>query len=620
MKGEERMPTTRIVLMSVVVLWCAALLNAQEPEEKILALGKYDFYHYYEYDEMTNFMKDMHDAYPNLTELTSLSKTQMGRDVWMLMINNPETGEPQEKPGFFINQIHAGEVIAAASNCYTIWYLLDNFGKDEEVTGLVNDNVWYIVPRLDMDGAEAYLTQKPAGKDPNPVDDDLDFEFDEDPPEDVDGDGHIVQMRQKDPDGEWKISKLDPRMMIRKGPDETDGAYYKMYSEGLDNDGDEKINEDSFSRGFLSNRNYPGNWRPDSVQRGGRKYPMQEGVTKAEVEFVADHPNIALYVQSHCCGRVILRPPTTAVDREFAHRDDLRLYQVAAARSLELSGWDLATSVFEWRYPPGTPDRKRTQVYRDKDGKLKNMPTGMSPEEEEEEPGFAFSGEYNEYLSDRGYYAWGSSLETMYNVFGIFAWADEHWAHPDYNKNGRISEKERLRWNDEEMKGSMFIDWHPFDHPTLGEVEIGGWIRVKGSPPEGELVQKESKMGNAYKMYLASLPAKLEIKSEIKATNKEAGIFQLDITIKNNGFLRTALQHAQSLNVVEPIILEVTPDSNLEILFGEEKVRLDHINGYSESGKTSYVLRKKNSTTRAVLKATVKAQRANNDAKEIVIP
>jgi len=143
------MPTKRIVLISIGLLLCAALLHAQEGEEKILALGKYDFYHYYEYDELTRFMKDMHDAFPNLTELTSLAKTDMGREVWMLTINNPQTGQPEEKPGFFINQIHASEVIAAASNCYTIWYLLDNFGKDEEVTQLVNDNVWYIVPRLE---------------------------------------------------------------------------------------------------------------------------------------------------------------------------------------------------------------------------------------------------------------------------------------------------------------------------------------------------------------------------------------------------------------------------------------------------------------------------------------
>jgi murein tripeptide amidase MpaA len=467
----------KIVFMVAIGL-ILAFSTAHGGADKVTALGKYDFYHYYEYEELTNYLKDINKTYPELTELSSFAKSGMGRDVWLLTINNPKTGKAEDKPGIFINQIHAGEVIAAQSNLYTIWYLLENYGKDDYITSIVDRNVWYMVPRLDVDGAEASLTGKPAGEDPDPVDDDKDFLFDEDPPEDIDKDGHIVQMRQKDPMGEWKVSEKDPRLLIRKAPDEVGGTYYKTYTEGIDNDGDGKINEDSFARGFLSNRNYPGNWKPDSVQRGGKRYPMQEGVTLAEVAFVDANPNIAIYVQSHCCGRVILRPPTTARDTEFAHRGDLRLYQVAAARALEHSGWQLATSVFEWRYPPGTPDKKRTQVYRDKDGKLKNLPDGMGPEEEEDSSFYRWTGE-DEYLGDRGYFAWGSSLETMYNIFGVFSFADEHWRQPDYDGDGEISNSERFKWNDEEMGGTRFVDWHAFDHPTLGEVEIGGWIRAK---------------------------------------------------------------------------------------------------------------------------------------------
>jgi murein tripeptide amidase MpaA len=547
-----------------------------------------------------------------------MAESQMGRQVWMLTINNPATGKAEDKPGIFINQIHAGEVIAATSNLYTIWYLLENYGKDDQITDLVDHNVWYVVPRLDVDGAEAYLTGKPAGEDPNPTDDDGDFAFDEDPREDVDGDGHIVQMRQVDPKGDWKLSQADPRIMIRKAPDETKGTFYTLYTEGLDNDGDGEINEDGFATGFLSNRNYPGNWRPDAIQGGGRRYPMEEGITRAEVDFVASHPNIAVYIQSHCCGRVILRPPTTGTDREFPQAQDLRSFQVAAARALEHSGWNLATSVFEWRYPPGTPDRKPTQVYRDKEGNLKNAPAGMY--EEEEDPGlYGFQNEWDEYTGDRGYFAWGSSLETMYNMFGIFSFGDEHWAHPDYDGNGSISEKERLRWNDEEMDGSMYVDWHSYDHPTLGEVEIGGWIRTRNSPPEGPLVQAESEMGNAYKIYMAGLTPRLEVKSEVSATNAEAGIYQVDITVENTGFLSTALEQAQALEVVEEIVLEVGADANLEILFGEEKAKIGHIDGNSESETISFVVRKRDTAVDAVLKVTATGQRALNGRAEVVV-
>ncbi|MCK5650269.1 MAG: hypothetical protein KAJ42_02785, partial [Gemmatimonadetes bacterium] len=257
---------------------------------------------------------------------------------------------------------------------------------------------------------------------------------------------------------------------------------------------------------------------------------------------------------------------------------------------------------------------------RDKDGKLRNAPAGMYEEDEEEDPGlYSFQNEWHDYYSDRGYFAWGSSLETMYNMFGIFAFADEHWAHPDYDGDGEISERERLRWNDEDMNGSQYVDWHSFDHPTLGDVEIGGWIRVRNSPPEGPLVQAEAEMGNAYKIYMAGLTPRLKVKSEIQTTNADAGIYQIDITVENTGFLHTALEQARALGVVDPVLLEVEGDGNLEILFGEEKAEIGHINGQSESETISFVVRKRNASAPAVLTVSATAQRALNDRTEVVI-
>ncbi len=604
-----------ILIFHIIILIPLLFLSGKTKVEKISVLGKYDLYHYYNYDELTRFLADVHEAYPNLTTLEPLATSDMGRDVWMFIINNPETGKPEEKPGFFLNQIHASEVIASMSCCYTIWYLLDHYGKDSDITRIVDSVVWYIVPRLDVDGAEAYLTGKPAGADPNPEDQDGDFQYDEDPPEDVDGDGHIVQMRQKDLKGGWKISPKNPKLMVRKGPDESGGTYYKMYSEGLDNDGDNKINEDSYRTRFLSNRNYPGNWRPESVQGGGGQYPMEERITRAEIDFVAAHPNIALYVQHHCCGRVILRPPTTYPDKEFKHKADLELYKIVSARCLEHSGWDLATSVFDWNWPRETPNRKSTQIYRDKKGNIRNAPRGLYPEEDEES---RFHLDFEAGEGDRGYFAWGSSLETMYDILGIFSLGDEHWASPDYDRNGRVTDEERLKWNDEEMEGKLFVDWHPYDHPTLGKVEIGGWKRRKVSPPEGELIQKECEMGNRFVVYLAGLVPKVKI-GEVKITDKAGGVYQVDIIIENTGFLPTASQQAESLRIVEPVLLEVEPSDNLEILWGEKKVKLGQIQGHDESKKTTYIVRISDDSQPASLTASVKSEKAGRDIKEIVI-
>jgi hypothetical protein len=417
-----------------------------------------------------------------------------------------------------------------------------------------------------------------------------------------------------------KVSEKETRMMVKRVADETEGTFYKVYIEGIDNDGDGRFNEDEFKRGFLSNRNYPGNWRSDHIEPGAKRYPMEEMTTRAEVDFVANHPNIAIYNQHHCCGRVILRPSGTYPDNKFMFKEDLELYKVISTRCLEHSGWDLATSIYDWATPPDKPDRKDNQVYRDKDGKLRNAPRGMYPEEStiDIEADYGCNECEDEYQRDRGYFAWGSALDTMYDLFGIFGLGDEHWRQPDYDKDGLISMEERFKWNDEEMDGKIFIDWHPFDHPTLGKVEIGGWRMTKVSPPEGELIQKECEMGNNFVIYLAGLAAKLKI-GESKITSKNEGIYQLDIAVENTGILPTAMKLAQFLKVVEPVILEVEPDDNVEILFGEKRINLGHIEGNSKSEETTYILRVKDDSKKAVLKAVVKSQRAGKDMKEIVI-
>ncbi|MFC1492794.1 M14 family metallopeptidase, partial [candidate division KSB1 bacterium] len=604
--------------MSMFFLVLLVVTSAFAQSEKLIPLGKYDFYHYYTHEEITRYLKDINKAFPKLTEIRSMCKSQMGRDVWMLVINNPETGKEMDKPGFFLNQIHSSEVIASMSCNYTIWHLLDNYGRDDNITDLVDNMVWYIVPRLDVDGAEAYLTGKPAGKDPNPVDNDGDFSFDEDPPEDLDGDGVIVQMRKLDPEGNMKISDKDPRIMTRKAPDENGGEFYMIYTEGIDNDGDGKYNEDSYSTRFLSNRNYPGNWKPATIQGGSGKYPLEETVTMAEYRFVADHPNITLYVQHHCCGRVILTPPSTMSDAEFQNKNDLRLYKIISARSLEHSTWGLATSVHNWNFPPGSGNKKSNQIYRDKDGKIRNAPAGMYPESNRSNAEDDFIGTAREDHPDRGYFAWGSSLETTYDIFGIFSMATEHWASTDYDKNGSVSEEERFRWNDEEMDGQVFVDWHTYDHPTLGEVEIGGWPRTKTSPPEGELIQKECEMGNDFIIYLANQRPKIEF-GEIEIIDKKDGVYQLDISVKNEGFLPTETEQAFKLKVIEPTLLKVEPGDDVEIIYGEEKVKLGKIDGFSESDKLTYILRVKRGAGNPSIIVSVTSQRAGKVSKQIAI-
>ena len=100
--------------------------------------------------------------------------------------------------------------------------------------------------------------------------------------EDINGDGLIVQMRIKDPAGEWRISEDDPRLMVQREPGEVSkGPYYRLYREGVIRGEWDGVNFDiQQPRDGNLNRNFPAGWRPEFRQYGAGELPLSEPETK----------------------------------------------------------------------------------------------------------------------------------------------------------------------------------------------------------------------------------------------------------------------------------------------------------------------------------------------------
>ncbi|MCP4727546.1 MAG: hypothetical protein GY863_21080, partial [bacterium] len=94
---------------------------------------------------------------------------------------------------------------------------------------------------------------------------------------------------------------------------------------------------------------------------------------------------------------------------------------------------------------------------------------------------------------------------------------------------------------------------------------------------------------------------------------------QLDISVRNNGFLPTLTEQAYKIDVLKPTLLEIEPGNGVEIIYGKEKVKLGNIEGFSESDKLTYIIRVKNGTRNPVLNVSVTSQRAGNVSKEIIL-
>ena len=119
----------------------------------------------------------------------------------------------------------------------------------------------------------------------------MDDQADEDGPDDLDGNGFITEMRVKDPAGEWIPVEGEPRLMRKADPSKGEKGIYKLYVEGIDNDGDGDFNEDP-AGGANIGITFPHLFRPWTAT-GGR-WPGSEPETFGIMKFAIDHPEIAM--------------------------------------------------------------------------------------------------------------------------------------------------------------------------------------------------------------------------------------------------------------------------------------------------------------------------------------
>ena len=285
---------------------------------------KTNFDAYLRYEELARTLRELAEEYPGFCKLLSIGKSYEGREIWLAELTNQETGQASTKPAFWVDgNTHAGEVTGSMAALLPIEYLLENHGKDDLATRLLDEQAFYVLPRLSPDGAERYLsTSHTLRATPRPWP-----EPEEEPglhPEDVDGDGNILQMRVEDESGEWLVSRKDARLMVPRAPDEADPktTYYRLYREGAfkDYDGFErKIAPPLY--GLDMNRQYPYQWRAEDEQTGAGPYPLSEPESRAQVDFLLDHTNVfGAHTYHTFCG-AILRPYSDRPDAEMPEHD-----------------------------------------------------------------------------------------------------------------------------------------------------------------------------------------------------------------------------------------------------------------------------------------------------------
>jgi murein tripeptide amidase MpaA len=503
---------------------------------------------YYKYDEIKEALQTFAKENPDKAKLEVIGQSYEGRDVFAITITDFNTGEAENKPAMYIDaNIHAGEVTGSMAALHLIETLLTS--SDPKVVKLLETRTFYILPRINPDGAELYLTSPYTLRSsvrpfPN-------YRKDEDPAglhaEDVNKDGKILLMRLRDDKrGAWKISPEDSRLMIKRKPYDFKGPFYHVYTEGIVKDDDGNIKENveypynpvKTKYGLDLNRNFPAGH--DLHTPGSGPFPLSEPETRNQVEFIDNRRNIGGVLLYHTTGGVLFRPHSTIADKDF-DKEDIELFDKIGYIGTESTGYEVEC------------------CYGD---------------------------------------IWSGVLDDWcFEKKGIFAFTPELWdaigrAAPELKKKSRsdLTESEKveielklLQWNDRELAGKGFIDWTQFEHPQLGTVEIGGWEtkECRQNPPVKFLEQECFNMTQFALNFALSLP-KVEI-DDIKVEKLSSNIFNVEVLVSNHGYLSTNItKQALKQDILRKDRVKINLGENMKLKSGNKQEEIEFLEGFNK--------------------------------------
>jgi hypothetical protein len=499
---------------------------------------------YYDYEEMTAHLSELAKTHAEFCKLYSIGQSFAGREVWVMELTNPKTGSSENKPAYYLDaQIHAEEHATSSVALYTIDYLLKNYGKDAEVSRLLDQQVFYILPRLNPDGAELSLKEpynRWCGNGRYSFDE---IRYDGLQEEDINGDGFILRMRVRDSKGEWKKSGLEPRLMVQREPGEEGGEYFRLYPEGMIKNFDGINVPIEKPRDGNMNRNFPTNWAPDTLEYGAGELPLSEPEAKAVARFILGHPNIAGMCCYHTHGGVILRPSMTRFDKDMSPRD-LTLYKELGRVGTKLTGYPTISIYEEFTPDKSTPRR-------------------------------------------------GGLMDWTYEQMGIISFATEVWdietaagveKEDFYNLYPRTEDIELkvLNWVLENVGELGFRDWQTFEHPQLGTVEIGGLVDIwtYRNPPE-KLLEDICHKNMLFNLRHAAAAPYIRL-DDVNVEALAADLYKVHAVVSNHGYLPSNLSDVAIENKMAQTVKVRLELHNAELVMNPAEVDVGHLAGRNE--------------------------------------
>ncbi|PSM48577.1 carboxypeptidase [Chroococcidiopsis sp. CCALA 051] len=500
---------------------------------------------YYRYADLTEIVRAYAREFPQLLRLQSIGKSYEGRDIWLLTVTNFATGDDTDKPALWVDgNIHATELAPSSACLYLLQTLVTGYGTQPEIARCLDTRVFYICPRVNPDGAELALANKPkfirSSTRPYPHQGEREDGL---VMTDMDGDGRILQMRIPDPNGAWKVCPTEPRLLMPREPTETGGQYYRILPEGeIENYNGIQIDIPPPKEGLDLNRNFPSGWRQEQEQMGAGPYPASEAEVRSLVDFITSHLNITGAIAFHTFSGVILRPYSHQSDDELPTKD-LRVYQRIGDKATEITQYPAVSVFHEFRYDP------------------KDFITGAFDDWAYEHQGvFAWTVEI-----------WSPQRQAGIKEYKFIDWYREHPFEDDLTM---------LRWSDEVLGGKGYIDWYPFEHPQLGQVELGGWDAMYAwSNPPPQFLEKELARFPEWLVWHLLISPQLEI-YEASISHLGGSNYRIRFAVQNTGWLPTYVtERAMDKKLVRGCLCEIELPEGAKLVTGKLREDVGQLEG-----------------------------------------
>jgi len=462
--------------------WCFSLL---------LSVGLLSFTNAQDYNnanQLAQRLRSLANGSANAS-LTSIAKTEGGKDIWMLTLSK---GDADSKPAMAVLGGVEGKHLLGVE-------LAVSFAEKllADHSDALDQTTFYVFPNMSPDATEQYFAALKYERSGNAksTDDDRDGRFNEDPFEDLDGNGMITMMRVEDATGDWITHPADDRIMIKANKGKGEKGQYKYLTEGSDNDKDGAFNEDG-EGGIHFNKSLT--YQFPYFKPGAGEHPVSEMENRALLDL--------LYTKTNVYGIFTFGP-----------------------------GNNLSSP---WKYNrAGASKRVVTSILKSDAGlnKLAADAYGKTVGMKDAPPSGAQGGDF---------------FQWAYFHFGRLSFGTPGWWAPMVKGDSTMKankDKNRevnlLRWAEQEGLDGYFVDWKEMDHPDFPgqKVEVGGIAPFKMLNPPYAMVSEVADKHTQYIVELAGLQASVAL-INLKVEEVGKGLTRITVDLYNGGTLPTHSQ------------------------------------------------------------------------------